>query len=147
MIGNVFISYASADQQTADKLVAEIERRGIRCWISSRDIRPGEDYQETIVAALEASGVVLLLFSRHATSAEIPRELGLASRFKKTVIPARLEDIVPSGSFAYQMTTAQFIDLFRDFESKIDGLCVRLAELLQSTAEVRDRQAGMPVTL
>jgi hypothetical protein len=142
MTGNVFISYASADQQTADKLVGEIERRGIRCWISSRDIRAGEDYQGAIVAALEASAVVLLLFSRHANaSAEIPRELGLASRFKKTVIPARLEDIVPSGSFAYQMTTAQFIDLFRDFESKVDGLCVRLAELLQSSAEVRDRIA------
>ncbi len=140
MTGKVFISYSSADQPTADKLVAEIERRGIPCWISSRDIRPGEDYQGAIVAAMEASAVVLLLFSRHAeASAEIPRELGLASRFKKTVIPARLEDIVPSGSFAYQMTTAQFIDLFHDFESKVDGLCIRLAELLQSSAEVAQR--------
>jgi hypothetical protein len=140
--GKVFISYASADQQTADKLVAEIERRGIPCWISSRDVLPGENYQGAIVEALEASAVFLLLFSRHANaSVEIPRELGLASKFKKTVIPARLEDIVPSGPFAYQMTTAQFIDLFRDFESKVDGLCVRLAELLQSSAQVRERIA------
>jgi hypothetical protein len=139
---NVFISYASADQDVANKLVAEIERRGIPCWISSRDIHPGEDYQRAIVTALETSGVVLLLFSQHANeSAEIPKELALASKFRKTIIPARIEDIVPSGSFAYQITTAQFIDLFRGFEAKVEELCAYLAQVLQFSTEVRDRIA------
>lgn len=140
MAKNVFISYASADQDTANKLVSEIERRGIPCWISSRNIRPGEDYQRAIVTALEASGVVLLLFSQHANeSPEIPKELALASKFRKTIIPARVQDIVPSGSFAYQITTAQFIDLFRGFEDKVQELCAYLAEELQIAEEVRAR--------
>jgi len=143
VVKNVFISYASADQDVANKLVAEIERRGIPCWISSRDIHPGEDYQRAIVTALETSGVVLLLFSQHANeSAEIPKELALASKFRKTIIPARIEDIVPSGSFAYQITTAQFIDLFRGFEAKVEELCAYLAEVLQFSTEVRERIAS-----
>jgi len=136
MAKKIFISYASADQETANKLVAEIERRGIECWISSRNIRPGQDYQREIVSALENCGVVLLLFSQHANeSVEIPKELALASRFRKTIIPARIEDIVPSGSFAYQITSAQFIDLFRGFESKIEELCAYLAEVLTKQGE------------
>ncbi len=140
MANKVFISYASADQDTANKLVSEIERRGIPCWISSRNIRPGEDYQRAIVTAIETSGAVLLLFSQHANeSVEIPKELAIASKFRKTIIPARVEDIVPSGSFAYQITTAQFIDLFRGFEKQVEELCAYLAEMLQVSEEVRER--------
>lgn len=110
-------------------------RAGYRRGTSAR-----EDYQRAIVTALEASGVVLLLFSQHANeSPEIPKELALASKFRKTIIPARVQDIVPSGSFAYQITTAQFIDLFRGFEDKVQELCAYLAEELQIAEEVRAR--------
>src|ERR1700722_5714366 len=142
MADYVFISYAAADQATANRLVAEIEKREIPCWISSRNIRPGQDYQNAIVRALEGAGVVLLLFSQAANdSAEIPKELALASKFKRTIIPARIMGIVPSGPFVYQMTSAQFIDLFRDFEAKVDELCSYLAETLQVTEVVRERIA------
>ncbi len=140
MLGPIFISYASADQDTADRLVREIERRNVPCWIASRNIRPGEDYQRAIVSALESCSAVLLLFSENASqSTEIPRELGLAGKYRKTVIPARLQDIVPSGSLAYQLTTAQFIDLFVNFEAKVDELCLRLAEFHQAAGPVRER--------
>ena len=137
MPGKVFISYSSADQETANKLVLEIQRRGIPCWISSHDIPPGEDYQKAIVTAVKDAGVFLLLFSENANkSTEIPHELALAGKYKKTVIPARLQDIVPSDAFAYQMTSSQFIDLFHDFDAKINELCMRLAELLQISEDV-----------
>lgn len=140
MAGKVFISYSSADQETADKLVGEIERRGISCWISSRDIRPGEDYQKAIVVALKDAAVFLLLFTENANkSSEIPHELALAGKYKKTVIPARVQDIVPSEAFAYQMTSSQFIDLFHDFNTKVNELCIRLAELLQISDAVNER--------
>ena len=150
MADYVFISFASADQETANRLVDLIEKRGIPCWISSRNIRPGEDYQGAIVQAIEGSGVLLLLFSQAASeSTEIPKELALAGKFKKSIIPARLSDVLPSGSFAYQMTSSQFIDLFGDFEAKADELCTYLAETLhvaqvaqkRTDGEQRDRSA------
>ena len=101
------------------------------------DIPPGEDYQKAIVTAVKDAGVFLLLFSENANkSTEIPHELALAGKYKKTVIPARLQDIVPSDAFAYQMTSSQFIDLFHDFDAKINELCMRLAELLQISEDV-----------
>ena len=138
----VFISYASGDQATADRLVREIEKRGIGCWISSRDVHLGDDYQGSIVSAIEKCGLVLLLFSQNANqSTEIPKELAIASKFHRTIIPARIQDIVPSGAFTYQMSTAQFIDLFHDFENKLDELCGHIADKLETAEQVRLRIA------
>jgi hypothetical protein len=45
----VFVSYATADQKDALAVCDAIERRGTKCWISTRDVEPGENYQEAIV--------------------------------------------------------------------------------------------------
>jgi hypothetical protein len=142
---DIFISYASKDQDLADRIVREIEHRGLTCWISSRDIRPGADFQGSIVAALESAGIVLLLFSQNANlSSEVPKELSLASSRRKPIIPARIEDILPTGALAYQLTHAQFIDLFRNFDNRLNELCIYLAEMLKASghAERSLRQAA-----
>ncbi len=140
MANKVFISYASLDQTEATKLVGEIERRGIPCWISNRDIAPGADYQQSIVAAVQSAGAFLLLFTENANrSVEIPRELALAGKYRKTVVPARMQDILPTGAFEYPLTSAQYIDLFRDFDVNLAALCQRLAELSQLDAATRSR--------
>ncbi|MCE2576546.1 toll/interleukin-1 receptor domain-containing protein [Komagataeibacter sp. FNDCR2] len=120
----IFISFSSKDDDFARKLVNDIEKRGIRCWISSRDIEPGDDYQSAIVNAMSHAAAMLLLFSSHANSSkEIVKELALASQRSKPVIPARIEDILPTGAFEYQITNAQFIDLFRNYDTALDRLC------------------------
>ncbi len=47
---DVFISYAIADKLTADAACAALEAEGIRCWIAPRDVLPGMDYAEAIIA-------------------------------------------------------------------------------------------------
>jgi hypothetical protein len=127
----VFVSHSSEDKKLVEKVVNQIEKRGIRCWISSRDIKPGRDYQKEIVSSLKNSTVVLLLFSQNANkSTEIPRELSLASNFKKLMIPARMENIVPSEAFQYPMSNAQVIDLFENFDKKIQDLCDSITEYM-----------------
>ena len=48
----VFISYATADRKEALAVCKALEGRGTRCWISTRDVAPGENYQEAIVRSL-----------------------------------------------------------------------------------------------
>ncbi|GAN67750.1 toll/interleukin-1 receptor domain-containing protein [Acetobacter orleanensis] len=135
MNGIVFLSYSSKDEDFAKKLVNDIEKRGLKCWMSCRDILPGEDYQSAIVKAMDQSVAMLLLFSGNANrSKEIAKELALASLRNKPVIPARIEDILPTGAFEYQMTNAQFIDLFHNYGDALDRLCDALR-----------RQAGLPI--
>ena len=129
---DIFVSYSSKDQALADKLVRALEHRCLSCWISSRDIKPGMDFQAAIVAGLEASRAVLLLLSRNANlSKELPKELSLASSQGRPIIPVRLEDVAPAGALAYQLSHAQFVDLFHDYDRKLAELSRYLTDLLE----------------
>ena len=127
MSSPIFISHSSRDRDWASRLIADLEKRGVPCWISSRDIEPGADYQKSIVDALEAAPAMVLLFSDHANnSKEIPREMAIASGKSKPMIPVRIEDVVPRNALEYSLTNAQFLDLFANYE----GTMTRLTESL-----------------
>jgi len=133
----IFVSYASKDQQAADRVVRGLEQCGLTCWICSRDIKPGADYQASIVQALQQAEVVLLLLSRAANeSVEVPKEMSLAGSLRKTVIPARIENVSPAGALAYQATHTQYVDLFRGFDAKLQDLCIYLGEKLAASGAV-----------
>ncbi len=141
MPSRIFISHSSRDRDMAYRMIADLEKRGIPCWISSRDIEPGDDYQKSIVDALNASPAMVLLFSDHANnSKEIPREMAIASDKNKPVIPVRIEDVVPKHALAYSLTNAQFLDLFANFDETMD----RLADKLRRQIVASELQLGQP---
>lgn len=126
----VFISYATVDRADALKVCTAIEQRGTRCWISMRDVPPGENYQEAIVQSLRSARAVVLLFSEAAnTSGEIKKELSLASRYNLPVIALRLRDVEPSDAFAYELSTRQWINAFEGWDKSIDTLVGRIAQI------------------
>jgi len=126
----VFISYATADRTPALKVCKALERRGTKCWISTRDVPPGANYQESIVQALRTARTVVLVFSDAANSSdEIKKELSLASRYHVPVIALRLHDVEPSDAFAYELSTRQWIDAFKGWDRSIDTLAARIAQL------------------
>ena len=126
----VFISYATADRAEALKVCKAIEHRGTQCWISIRDVRPGENYQEAIVQSIRTACAVVLVFSDAAnTSDEIKKELSLASRYNVPVIALRLKDVEPIDAFAYELSTRQWINAFEGWDKSLDTLVGRLAQI------------------
>jgi hypothetical protein len=129
----IFISYSSKDQDIAETIYRALEARGQDCWIACRDVRPGENYQEAIVRALRVAKVMLLVFTSNANNSdEIKKELVLAGRHRVTVVPVRVEDVVPNDAFTYELATRQWIDLFKDWERQIDILATRLGDIVES---------------
>jgi hypothetical protein len=127
----IFISYASRDQHDADRIVRALEARGLKCWMSSRDIPFGQDYQAHIVEAIEAARVMLVLLSRHsAASREVPKETALASEINRVMIPVRIDASELTGALRYQATNAQRLDLSSNFDVRIDELARQLARVL-----------------
>jgi hypothetical protein len=59
----VFISYATADRKEALAVCKALERRGTKCWIATRDVQPGENYQEAIVRSIRHARALVLVFS------------------------------------------------------------------------------------
>jgi hypothetical protein len=126
----VFVSYATADRKDALAVCKAIERRGLDCWISTRDVAPGQNYQEAIVRSLRGARAMVLVFSEAANNSdEIKKELSLASRYHVPVMALRIEDVEPSDAFAYELSTRQWIDAFAGWDRSIDSLLGRIAQL------------------
>jgi hypothetical protein len=66
----VFVSYATADRKQALALCKAIEKRGTDCWISTRDVAPGENYQEAIVRSIRDARAMVLVFSSAANDSD-----------------------------------------------------------------------------
>jgi hypothetical protein len=139
----VFISYATSDRKEALAVCTALERRGTQCWISTRDVAPGDNYQEAIVRSLRNSRAMVLVFSDAANNSdEIKKELSLASRYHIPVMALRIEDVEPSDAFAYELSTRQWIDAFEGWDKSIDALVSRIGQI--SGAEPAARVAGTP---
>jgi hypothetical protein len=143
----VFISYSSKDAKIAQTICEALEARGHGCWMASRNVRPGENYQGAIVRAIGEAGVMVMVFSTNANNSdEIKKELALASQSKLNVIPVRSEDVLPSEDFRYELATRQWIDLFHDWERAMEQLCQQIDSAIPRSAEPAPAVAQGPKT-
>ena len=139
---DVFISFSSLDSADAALLCERLEKDGIVCWISTRDVKPGENYQAAIVNAIKTAKIVVLAFSANANaSPEVSKELSLASAFKVTVIPVRMTEALPQGAFLYELSTRQWIDAFKKWDSALELLVSTAKRICARSSEMEDRPA------
>jgi hypothetical protein len=95
----VFISYSSKDQLTADTACAVLEQNGIRCWVAPRDVLPGMSWGGSIIDAINSARVMVLVFSDHANkSPQVEREIERAVNRSIPIIPMRIENVLPTRS-------------------------------------------------
>jgi hypothetical protein len=139
----IFICFSSKDEAVARGVVQSLEAVGLKCWISSRDVAVGQNYQEAIVRTLEqAQGVVFLFSESSSASAEIKKELSLADTFKRPVFPLRLSPITPSGALRYELATRQWIDIFPDPGPALQRLVETIREVLNAPATAEGDGSG-----
>ena len=139
MAHDIFISYASKDKLIADAACAILESRGIRCWIAPRDILPGADWGESIVDALSHARVFVLVFSSHANaSQQIRREVERAVNRGLAVIPLRIEDVAPTKSLEYFISTPHWLDAF---SPPLERHLNYLADIIRHILDGEERQA------
>jgi TIR domain len=60
---SVFISYSTKDQPFADRLHADLQARGVRCWFAPHDIQGGRKLHEQIDEAIRVYDKLLLILS------------------------------------------------------------------------------------
>jgi TolB-like protein len=124
----VFISYASHDTGIAHALCAALERDGVVCWIAPRDVRPGDFYADSIVQAINACTVLVLVLSQSAiNSAHVLREVERASAKKRPIIAFRIDAAALPPGLEYFLSASQWIDASgtnpeRQFPKLVDAL-------------------------
>jgi hypothetical protein len=124
MSADIFISFASQDAKVARTICTALESRGFTCWISARNIHPGENFQSAIVRAIRGAKVLLLVFTANSNrSEEMTKELALASQQKLMVVPLRVENVDPSDAFAYEFAT-RLTAALSDDRSHVDTIVI-----------------------
>jgi hypothetical protein len=142
MAHDIFISYSTKDKPTADTICAALEANGIRCWIAPRDILPGSDWGEAIIDAIHACRIMVLVFSGHSNdSSQIKREIERAVNAGIPVVPFRIEDVLPSKTLEYFISTQHWLDaLTPPLEQHLQYLAATMRAML--VPKVNGSEAG-----
>ncbi len=127
---DIFLSYRRSDQPIARALVAELEKRGIAVWWDQL-IDGGQDWRDAIVAGLETSGALVILFSEDCNaSKQLKKELAIADTLDKTIVPVLIEDTQPKGHFLYELASRNWLQMYPEPHKKAAKLADRLAATL-----------------
>jgi hypothetical protein len=146
---DVFISHSSKDSAIAHGACAALENAGHSCWISPRNIMPGQDYGEAIVEGIRNCRVFLLIFSGSSVdSPQVRRETERAVNAGLALLPFRIEDVQPSRSLEYFISSAHWLDaLTKPMEPHYDYLVAAVDRLLNPETPALGRQLTAPPRL
>ena len=113
MAREVFVSYSQPDYECAMELVARLEGEGVNCWVAPRDIAPSADWAAEIIDAISNSRVMILVFSASSNdSPQVRREVERAVHKNVSILPFRIENVVPSKSLEYFLSSQHWMDAF-----------------------------------
>jgi hypothetical protein len=65
-----FISYSTKDQEFAERLHADLQNKGVRCWFAPHDLRIGDKILDKIDEAIRLRDRVLLVLSEHSIKSD-----------------------------------------------------------------------------
>ncbi|MCR5012225.1 MAG: toll/interleukin-1 receptor domain-containing protein [Lachnospiraceae bacterium] len=112
---DVFISYSSSEFTEAGHTRRVLEENGFSCWMAPDSIPAGSDYAAEIDDAISGcTAFVLILSAKSQQSVWVPKELGMAISYGKTVLPFHIDasDIVKP--FTFHLTNVQRIEAYND---------------------------------
>jgi hypothetical protein len=99
-----FISYSSKDQDFAERVHADLQNKGVRCWFAPHDMPIGAKIIDALDEAIRLRDKVLLILSEGAIASnwvegEVTRALDEERTRKQVVLfPVRLDDAVMQTS-------------------------------------------------
>lgn len=116
---DVFLIHASRDLELAARLVADLEKKKMRCFIAPRDLTVGGLFPATIAAAAKNSrSIVLVLTGNAIASVELAREAEMATRLALPLIALRVDGCLAAGELALFLTDPQWIDVSANLTSQ-----------------------------
>ncbi len=138
----IFISYASAQQEAAERICGFLETVGKKCWIAPRDIPAGSNYGEEIIRGIEGSDALVLVFDAAANESQhVLREVERAVSKKLPVIVYRLDNTVPSKAMEFFLLSIQWLDADGVSEQSLGALVRALdCQTGETKEETQERQ-------
>jgi len=133
----IFISYAREDIETARKLMADLEKAGIKTWLDKEDLLPGQKWRTIISKEIRECSHFLAVLSSKSLSTrgfvqkELKMALDMLNEFPDDeifVIPVRIEECEPGDE---QLKEIHWADLFPSYEKGFQDILRVLSQYQQ----------------
>lgn len=122
---SVFVSYARANAAFVLPVVEKMKRAGRRLWLDQEGVE-GDGWAGQIVRAIRNSQGVCVMCSVAAFESDhVKREVYLADRYKKRLVPVFIEAAEPPEDFEYFFAGVQALNLFEAPEGERAALLER----------------------
>ncbi len=109
----VFVSYARANQSLVVPVIEAAQREGRRFWLDRKGVVAGDGWAGEIVRAIRGAAGVMVMCSRAAFESDhVKREVYLADRYRKKLVPVFIENTQPPEDFEYFFAGVQSLNLF-----------------------------------
>jgi uncharacterized protein YjbI with pentapeptide repeats len=102
-----FVSYSSADQSFAERLYADLQSHGVRCWYAPKDLPIGAKTRQALTDAIRSNERLIVVLSEYSIGSPwVEKEVETAfeeERSRRTVVllPVRIDDQVMTSSTAW----------------------------------------------
>lgn len=148
---DVFISYSSKDQKVAEGICGYLERYGLRCFVAYRDIPKGKVWAAAIADGIEASSMMVVVFSQNFNySEQVDRELELAAEDKKSILTYRISNDPFTGAKKYYLKNLNWIDAFpnpqENFGTLYNNVCLLLGKEPMTYSQSQPSPRPVPPT-
>jgi hypothetical protein len=115
----VFVSYARANGPVVLPVIEAAKNEGQQFWLDQQQIGGGEGWAGEIVRAIRAAKGVLVMCSKAAFESDhVKREIYLADRYRKKLVPVFIEQAEPPEDFEYFFAGVQMLNLFETPEAE-----------------------------
>ncbi len=132
----IFISYSRKDCELTSTLTDRLNTAGHTVWVDNNSISGGQLWRESIVNAISSCQLFILLISPHSVkSSNVRKELDLADKKEKQIIPIVIGATEIPTSMEYQLAGIQWIDFTSDFENGFELLRNVLTSQRQGTLQ------------
>jgi hypothetical protein len=108
-----FISYSSKDQDFAERLHADLQAKGVRCWYAPEDMKIGDKIRDRLDQSIRLHDRLLVILSAHSIGSDwVEDEVETAleeerKRGQTVLFPVRLDDAVMETGEAWAAKVRQ----------------------------------------
>lgn len=120
-----FISYSSKDQEFAERLYADLQSMGVRCWFAPEDLKIGDKLRPAFDEAIRVHDKLMVLLSKNSVGSPwVEKEVETAfekerQQSRTVLFPIRLDEAVmeTDQAWAADIRRTRHIGDFRDWKN------------------------------
>lgn len=128
----VFINYAIEDKEWAEKLYSDLTKRGIKVWMDSYSILPGQHWRDEIKNAIKSCRYFIAMLSSNSltkkgyVNAELKQAIEVLDEYPKDqsfIIPVRIDNCNPRDEILLDI---QWVDMFPNWKIGLEKLLLSI---------------------